>query len=245
MSKVLKRFKNSRKNKKNTSSDHSLPANASFLRKAWHFIWYENSVWSWLVNIVLAFILIKFVFYPVLSLLLGSSLPVVAVVSESMDHGFVKVPCTNSYVLCSTINNGGVSVSSLDDYWSYCGSWYEKRNISLSNFSGFPFSNGFSKGDIIILRGKNPADIKVGDVIVFQSKKPYPIIHRVVNKSFVNGKYVFQTKGDHNPSQISNYLINELFVPQDVVLGVAVARIPWLGWVKIGAVDLLKGSSSC
>ena len=54
--------------------------------KIWHFLWYEDSVASWLVNIVLAFVLIKFVLYPGLGLILGTQFPVVAVVSSSMEH---------------------------------------------------------------------------------------------------------------------------------------------------------------
>src|SRR3989338_8583702 len=28
------------------------------LKKVWHFVWEDNSVWSWIVNIVLAFLII-------------------------------------------------------------------------------------------------------------------------------------------------------------------------------------------
>ena len=41
-------------------------------------------------------------------------------------------------------------------------------------------------------------DVKIGDVIVFQSRKPYPIIHRVIRKD-EKGLWVFQTKGDIYP----------------------------------------------
>ena len=55
-------------------------------KKVWHFIWEDNSIWSWIVNIILAFILIKFIVYPGLGLALGTSYPIVAVVSNSMEH---------------------------------------------------------------------------------------------------------------------------------------------------------------
>ena len=32
----------------------------SFLEKTWHFLWYEDSILSWIVNIILAFLIIKF-----------------------------------------------------------------------------------------------------------------------------------------------------------------------------------------
>ena len=56
------------------------------LRKIWYFIWEDNSIWSWIVNVILAFVLIKFIVYPGLGFLLTTSHPVVAVVSESMEH---------------------------------------------------------------------------------------------------------------------------------------------------------------
>ncbi len=230
--------------KRSKRSGHPKPD--STWGKVWYFIWHDNSIWSWLVNIILAFVLIKFIFYPGLGLVLGSDLPVVAVVSESMDHGFVKDSCQPIYRLCGvTTKSKQSSHLDLDSYWDFCGDWYKERGISKEDFNDFPLRSGFSKGDIIVLVGKDPSDIDIGDIIVFQARKPYPIIHRVVNKTFEDGKYVFQTKGDHNPSQISNIAINELAVPESSVIGVGVGKIPFLGWVKIGLVDLLTGGSHC
>ena len=56
------------------------------LKRVWRFIWYEESVASWVVNVFLAFILIKYLMYPVVGLALATSRPVVAVVSGSMEH---------------------------------------------------------------------------------------------------------------------------------------------------------------
>ena len=55
-------------------------------KKTWYFIWDDDSIYSWLVNVVLAFVLIKFIVYPVLGLLLQTNYPIVAVVSSSMEH---------------------------------------------------------------------------------------------------------------------------------------------------------------
>ena len=60
--------------------------------------------------------------------------------------------------------------------------WYTLNGISKDEFAEFPFKNGFNKGDIIVLKGKKPEYIEVGDVIVFWSAKRDPIIHRVVRK---------------------------------------------------------------
>jgi hypothetical protein len=45
----------------------------SFFGKLWHFIWNEDSIESWLINIVLAFVIIKFIVYPGLGLVLGTT----------------------------------------------------------------------------------------------------------------------------------------------------------------------------
>jgi signal peptidase I len=219
--------------------------------KIWYFIWHDNSLLSWVVNIALAFVLIKFIIYPGLGLIMGTSLPVVAVVSESMDHSYIKGAviqegfCTEQYRLCSSVSPTRPSVKGFDGFWDVCKDWYLEHNISKSNFEDFPFKNGFSKGDIIVLVGKKPSDIEVGDVIVFQAQKSYPIIHRVVA---ANG--FFQTKGDHNPSQIVERvgavsILDETRIEQDQVLGVAIAKIPLLGWIKIGLVELFNPPRLC
>src|SRR3989344_6252583 len=103
-----------------------------------------------------------------LGFLLQTSHPVVAVVSESMEH-----------------NNG------FDGWWSKGGEWYTANNIKKEDFEAFPLKNGFNKGDIMVLKGKKAEDIKVGDVVVFWSAKRDPIIHRVVKKWQDKGDYYF------------------------------------------------------
>jgi signal peptidase I len=197
----------------------------SFLGKVWYFIWYDDSLLSWIVNVILAFLIVKFIFYPLLSLFVGTSLPLVAVVSSSMEHRGVDEGSV--YRMC-----GGVVDDSnrfgLDEWWDVCGAWYEENfDIYLSDFRGFPLSDGFNKGDIILLRGAQNIDL--GDVVVFHSGKKYPIIHRVVG--FSNEGVV--TKGDNNPGLIRDSELDESDVNVDVILGKAYARIPYLGYVKI------------
>jgi signal peptidase I len=187
----------------------------SFLGKAWYFIWYDDSILSWLVNIILAYVLIKFIFYPVLGLAMGTTYPIVAVVSTSMEH-----------------------TSQFDQWWQDNEDYYLSRNITKEGFEKFPLRDGFNKGDLMILVGKKPQDIKLGDVIVYQSRKPYPIIHRVIGETN-NGMYVFQTKGDNNRAQIRDFELDETHVLQSIVYGKAVIRVPWLGYVKIWFVSLL------
>lgn len=182
------------------------------LRKVWHFLWEEDSLLSWIVNIILAFILVKFVIYPGLGYALGTNYPVVAVVSGSMEHD-----------------------GNFDSWWANANSWYEQNNIKKSDFDIFYFRNGFDKGDIMLLVGAKPEKINVGDIVVYSANNNIPpIIHRVVRIEKVNNKYVYTTKGDHN--QIPDYEP----VSQDQVLGRSVFRIPLLGWVKIWFTDALN-----
>ncbi|MDD5253508.1 MAG: signal peptidase I [Candidatus Nanoarchaeia archaeon] len=184
------------------------------LRKVWYFLWKDNSIWSWLVNLIIAFIIVKFVIYPVLGLIFGTGLPIVAVVSCSMEHSEIKGDCALTH-------------QGFDVWWDKNKEWYLDKGITKEQFSDFIFKNGFNKGDIIfIFRAKN---LKVGDVIVYQTSMVYyPIIHRVVHVD----PYI--TKGDNNqvndPKEVS----------ESQIIGKAVFKIPLLGWIKIWFVNIIQ-----
>jgi signal peptidase I len=187
--------------------------------KIWYFIWHEDSLESWIINIILAFILIKFIVYPGLGFLLSTSHPIVAVVSSSMHHS-----------------------EGFNSYWEDAGDWYEDIGITKDQFKSFPMRNGFNKGDIMILHGIDVEDIKLGDIIVFQARRPDPIIHRVVAKKDISGEYSLQTKGDNyltNPDSISTPSLNEKDIRESQIIGKAFIRVPFLGYVKIWAVDFI------
>ena len=124
-----------------------------YFKRCWDFL-QEDSWPSFLVTLVLAFIVIKFVFFPGLSLLTGTSLPLVIVESCSMYHhedGFEN---------------------------TFTSSVYEDYGISLEDTSGWDFQDGFSKGDVIFVVGAR--DVEVGDVVIFNGGARYPLIHRLV-----------------------------------------------------------------
>ena len=197
----------------------------SNLKKIWKFIWDDDSIWSWFVNLVIAFLLIRYIVYPVLAIVLGTPFPIVAVVSESMEDG------VHNDIICG--QSFPEFRDSFDNYWDVCGSWYENRGISKDEFRAFPFKNGFDKGDVIVLW--RPTNIEVGDILVFQANKAQPIIHRVVNIS--NGFY--QTKGDHNSRSIASGL-EETKISEDRVYGKGLVRVPYLGWMKIIFVEVVR-----
>lgn len=197
-------------------------------RRIWKFLWNDDSLWSWLANIVVAFLVIRYILYPLLGIILGTPFPLVAVVSESMEHGLY------SKQIC------GLTLSkfqeSLLNYWEKCGEWYEQHDISKLQFQEFPLRDGFNKGDVIILW--RPGTIKIGDVLVFEGDKPQPIIHRTVAILEEKGKIFYQTKGDHNSDSING--LGETKISHDRVYGKGVIRIPYLGWIKILFVDAVK-----
>ena len=200
-------------------------------KRVWRFLLHDDSAWSWVANIIIAFLVIRYLVYPILGVALGTGYPIVAVVSESMEHGL------HNGVLCG--NNYEKFYGSFDNYWKGCGEWYENREVSKEQFSKFPFKNGFDKGDVIIIWRAGRENINVGDVLVFQANKPQPIIHRVVKSWEEEGNHYYQTKGDHNSNSIPSGL-KETKISEDRVLGKGLFRIPYLGWVKILFVDAVK-----
>ncbi|MBS3139836.1 signal peptidase I [Candidatus Woesearchaeota archaeon] len=199
------------------------------LKKTWNFLWNDDSIWSWLANIVVAFLVIRYILYPMLGLVLGTPFPIVAVVSESMEHGLHQ-----QQICGKTLAEFQESFS---NYWDACGEWYINKGIDKSQFQAFPLRDGFNKGDVIILW--RAEEIKTGDILVFEGHQPQPIIHRVVGVFEVEGKKSYQTKGDHNSDSISSGL-DEQRISSDRLYGKGIIRIPYLGWVKILFVDAVK-----
>ena len=223
----------SRKEKRKIKKD----ARAQKLKKTWYgkifyFIWYDDSAISWLVNIVLAFIFIKFIFYPLLGVVFATPIPVVAVVSCSMEHGYTNCGELKAPVdLCGVEGSGKAD---FDEFWNNCKSFYISKNITKQEFKNFPMHNGFNKGEIILLKGVDLEDIKIGDIIVFNANKNYPIIHRVIENN-----NTLQTKGDNNEYQISIPTLNEKNITKEQILGKAIARVPFLGYIKIWATEFI------
>jgi signal peptidase len=94
-----------------------------------------------------------------------------------------------------------------------------------------------NKGDLLFIQGKDPEDIEVGDVIVFDADGLWsgapeePIVHRVVDIRKVDDDWEFRTKGDANNDK------DEEWIPEKRIKGVVIGRIPYIGWVKIVLAD--------
>jgi signal peptidase I len=114
-----------------------------------------------------------------------------------------------------------------------------------------PFDRTLDTGDIILIQNVNPKDLKTNypnsDIIIYQNPDDpnrTPIVHRIVAVNDINGTLYFQTKGDGNGDQwpavpsSSEYDSNIFYhngigVPQNLVEGKVVMRIPWLGWITL------------
>lgn len=201
------------------------------LKKFWRFTWKDDSFLSYVSALLVSLIFIKFILFPGLSLIFQTDYPVVAIVSGSMEH---KI--SDGRVCSSSLINQKNSNLNFEEYWNFCGYYYENNfNLNSSYFETFPFSSGLNIGDMMVLYGKKIEKIQVGDVLVFipEDRSFYynygPVIHRVVDIFEEDGKKYFQTKGDHNPVSFPNF---ETKISEDDVLGVALVRVPYLGLPK-------------
>ena len=124
-----------------------------YLKKLWTFL-KEDSWQSLVVTLILAFVIIKYIFFPLLSLATGTALPLVIVESCSMYH-----------------------TDGLDEVLQ--NQIYEDHGITFENTADWSLKNGLNKGDIVFaVSAKN---IKVGDVIIFNAGRSHPVIHRTIS----------------------------------------------------------------
>jgi signal peptidase len=84
-------------------------------------------------------------------------------------------------------------------------------------------------GDIILVRGADPASVTVGTIIIFHSPYDYatPIVHRVIVIDHEDGQIFFETKGDNNA------VPDGWRVPAANLMGVYVAKLPYVGLLSL------------
>ncbi|MEK6880160.1 MAG: hypothetical protein AABY22_11150 [Nanoarchaeota archaeon] len=199
----------------------------SFFRKLWNLIWKDDSPKGWIISLIVIFILVKFVFFPVLNLATGTKLPLVVVESCSMYHK-------------------GDVFTNFDGWWQRHVLKYDEFNIEKQDFEQYKMKDGFNKGDIIFSIGVKSENVGKGDVIIFQPSenalKQTPIIHRIVQINSNTGE--IQTIGDNNKQSLTSsnniYKIDETSTKNEQIIGRAVLKIPYLGWAKLVFFDWQK-----
>jgi len=190
-------------------------------KKFWFLLWKDDSPKGWIFSLVFLFIFIKFIFFPVLSLMTGTILPLAIVESCSMYHD-------------------GNLVSNYDNWWESHESKYSNYEIDKLEFEDFKFKNGFNKGDILFIIGTKPEKLNIGDVIIFNAGQQNPIIHRVIDIKNQDGEYILSTIGDNNNQQISF----EKSIKSEQIIGRAVFKLaPYLGWGKLIFFERQKSDS--
>lgn len=186
--------------------------------KFWFVVWKDDSFIGWILSIIFIFIIIKFIFFPVLNFVTGTELPLAIVESCSMYH---QGPIPN-----------------FNEWWNKHQNKYLKYDIGQQNFIDYRFTNGFNKGDILFVIGANPDKLEIGDVIIFDAKANHPIIHRIISIKEEDGKRIFSTLGDNNKNQLTGNnnpsRIDETHITEDQIRGKAIIKVaPFLGWGKL------------
>jgi len=184
-----------------------------FMKRFWWMVWKDDSFKGWIISLIFIFIVIKFIFFPLLNLITGTTLPLAIVESCSMYH------------------KGNV-FSNFDNWWINHEEKYLKFQVTKNTFKNSIFNNGFDKGDILFIVRAHPEKIQIGDVIIFNGGQANPIIHRVIKitKSPATGKIIFSTIGDNNNGQLPI----EINISEDQIVGKPVFRIaPLIGWGKL------------
>ena len=192
-----------------------------YWKKFWFLLWKDDSWKGWLFSVIFLFLFIKLIFFPVLNLVTGTSLPLAIVESCSMYH------------------NGNL-FSNFDSWYERHDAKYSDVTINKLDFQDFPFKKGFNKGDILFIVGTAPEKLKVGDIIIFQANQRNPIIHRIIGIKEQDGERIFSTMGDNNNGQLSI----EKEITEDQIIGRAVFRLaPYLGWGKLIFFEPLRPDS--
>lgn len=200
-------------------------------KKFWHLMWKDQSLKGWIFAFAVLFIFIKFIFFPGLNFLSGTSQTLAIVESCSMYH-----------------DSSFLFFKDFDKWWENHEEKYSEYEITKDDFKKYTLKNGFNKGDILFSIRAKPDSLEIGDVILFDSGHGNPIIHRIINIKQEDSELIFQTIGDNNKYSLNAtntlYGINELHIEENQLIGKAVFKLaPYLGWGKLIFYDWQKPES--
>ncbi len=159
-------------------------------------------------------LIIYFGFKYILIFALGANPPFAVVVSGSMEH-----------------------TEEFDQWWPPKAELYDRFHIAQEEFSTFPYKNGFSRGDIVVIKGEEI--IEVGDIVVFKvPEMDVPVVHRVVTITEEEGVRYYLTMGDNNGFP-DRYYWGKEGVPEEEIVGKVTLVIPKIGYPSIWLKELL------
>lgn len=161
---------------------------------------------------ILMAILLYFVIQISLTVATGVDSPISVVISGSMDHHGVQ----------------------FDEWWVEKSDEYLPFGIGESEFSSYPYSNGFERGDILFITSVDTDEVIVGDVIVFsRDSDQIPVVHRVVDIFEQAGVRYFLTKGDFNTVADNYHSGSILGIEESRVIGEVSYIIPNVGNITL------------
>src|SRR3989338_3757348 len=91
-------------------------------KRFWYMVWEDDSFKGWFLSILFIFVFIKFIFFPVLSLVTGTTIPLAIVESCSMYHQ-------------------GNILTNFDEWWQSHETKYSELGISKEQFEQFHIYN--------------------------------------------------------------------------------------------------------
>jgi signal peptidase len=85
------------------------------------------------------------------------------------------------------------------------------------------------RGYLLVLQSQAPEDIHVGEIIVYNADwhASAPVVHRVIQRDYIDGEYRYYTQGDNNDNPDPYYRT------YDDIVGVVIADIPWIGNITL------------
>jgi signal peptidase I len=203
---------------------------------------FKSKIIYWVAYILFSFLL-AYLFYLLLSIILGVSMPLAIVVSSSMEPNLHR----GDLVILTKAKNLNIEVIELD---------YNISNLDLKDFLKLNFkTNEYGLKEIDSLELDNNKiiyieDTKNNDIIVYKSNvKPIDIIHRaIVYFKAKDGDFVL-TKGDNNKTNrlidqdcninsntglTENLCLNIYPTSINSVKGKLIGKIPYIGYIKLG-----------
>ena len=90
------------------------------------------------------------------------------------------------------------------------------------------------KADFFGIHEFDPADIQIGDVVVYDAAWfDQPVIHRVINITDINGTTMYMIKGDNNDRPDPYYVKKEQIQEKVVTFGDNLVVIPKIGYLSL------------
>ena len=100
----------------------------------------------------------------------------------------------------------------------------------------------FYRGDIVAVEKTNllgiqefnPKDVQVGDIVVYNAKWfNQPVIHRIIDINEINGKTVYEIKGDNNNRSDPYYVTADQIQAKVIKWGDKPVVIPYIGTISL------------